>query len=327
MAKLRLSSNILAYADQNINSNPAKRYTDWSRVVFQDINNPKENQLMLDPGETLSIFSGLRSTNIDNTTQFLLSISSLSPDLYRFTYQSGTLPLFRTDRGLALNGQTLTLLVNANQTLQITSSTTGAFASVVIGDTIFIPGVSTGDTAGPFNPLNEGEWQAIGLDSTNTILQLVRFPGSAFSAYGQAVVVTANSQFQAFSAAGVQIGDTVSVSMGWALPVLRTFVVEDVNPKWIQFSSTLPLPVAQVGTPTAAGMIFYSNAKRYIKVEADQECVLQQNGDTSHLCRLSPWQAGDSNNVAQYEKVGPTWSLTIINMSSVQANVLIVTVE
>ena len=327
MAKLRLSSNVLAYADQNINSNPAKRFTDWSRVIFQDVVNPKENQLMIDPGATLAIFSGVRTTSIDNTTQFLLSISSLSPDLYRFTYNAGTLPVFRTDRGLTLNGQTLTLLVNANQTLQVTASTTGAFASVVIGDTIFIPGVSTGDVSGPFNPLNEGEWQAIGLDSTHTILQLVRPPGSAFSAYGEADVLTANSQFQAFSAAGIQIGDSVAISMGWALPVLRTFVVEDVNPKWIQVTSTLPLPVAQLGTPTAAGMIFYSNAKRFLKVEADQECVLQQNGDTSNLCRLSPWQAGDPNNIAEYTKVGPTWSLSVVNMSNTVANVLIITVE
>jgi hypothetical protein len=87
------------------------------------------------------------------------------------------------------------------------------------------------------------------------------------------------------------------------------------------------LPVAQLGVPTATGLIFYYAAKKFIKAEADQECVLRQNGDTSDICRLSPWVAGDSSQVAEYVKAGPTWSLTVVNKSSVPLNFLLISVE
>jgi hypothetical protein len=327
-SQFRYSSSVLTYQDQGINSNPSKTYTDWSRTTLLSVENPKENRYVVDPGDTLSVFSGIRSTSISGTTEFLLTISPLSSDVYRFTWDTvGTNPAFRVNRNLTCNTHTLTLAVNINQTVSLTSSNAGDFSAVVVGDTIFIPGVSTGDIASPFNSLNEGYWQVIGKDGPGTVLQMIRPTGTSFSAYAQAVLQTTNLQILAYSAAGVQVNDKVNISAGFSTPVLRTFTVSAVTPTWFEVVSTDPLPVIETAVPTAAGMIFYSTAKQFIKVEADQECVLRMNGDTSDYMRLSPWAAGDPDQVSEFVKVGPTWSLDVVNKSTASLNVLIISVE
>lgn len=328
IANFRYSSSVLAYLDSNINSNPSKIYTDWSRTTLLSVENPKENQYVVDPGATLSIFSGIRSTSIDGTTEFLLTISPLSSDTYRFTWDTvGTNPAFRVNRNLTCNAHTLTIALNINQTASLTSSNAGDFSAVLVGDTIFIPGVSTGDIASPFNSLNEGYWQVIGKDGPGTVLQMIRPTGTSFSGYGQAVLQTTNVQILAYSSAGVQVGDMVNISAGFSTPVLKTFAVSAVTPAWFEITSTDPLPVVETAVPTAAGMIFYSTSKQFLKVEADQECVLRMNGDTSDFMRLSPWAAGDPDQVSEFVKVGPTWSLTVVNKSTASLNILVLSCE
>lgn len=325
-AQLRFSSNVLAFADTEITSDPTQRYVDWSRSTVVDVENPQQYSRVIAPGDTLEIFSGVRATSINGTTEFDLTLSTLSEDRYRFTYNgTGANPAFRTNRNLTPNGHTLTWVVNINETLTLTSSQAGEFSAVQSGDVLFVPGVSTGDSAGPFNVLNEGFWEVV--SATGTTLQLVRPDGTSFSGYSQVVVSTANSNLMAYSAAGVQVGDTVDISIGFSSPVLKAFTIDRVTPGWFEIISTSALPVAETGAPTASGMLFYSNAKRFIKIESDQECIVRVNGDTSNYCRVSPWTAGDSSYVGEFVKVGPTWSLSVVNRSSSSLNLTVITVE
>lgn len=328
MATLRYSSNVLAYDDTQITSDPSKVYVDWSRSITVDVQNPQQVNYTVAPLSSLTVFDGTRSTSISGSTQFNLAISTLSSDRYRFTWSGiGTNPAFRTNRNLTPVGHTITWGVNVNQTASLTSSAVGEFTAVVVGDVLFVPGVTTGDIASPFSVLNEGFWSVIAKDGASTVLQLARPSGTDFSAFGQAVVSTANTNLIAYSSAGVQVGDSVSISVGFSAPVLKTFIVDVVTPTWFEVVSTAALPVAETAVPTATGMIFYTNGKRFIKIEADQKSVVRTNGDSTDNTQLEPWYVGDATFVAEYVKTGPTWSLVVVNKSTNEMSLLVISVQ
>lgn len=322
-AKLSLNSTILAYSDVEVNSNPSERFFDWFRSITVDVNDPQGNAYTIDPGASLDIFDGTRSTGIDNTTEFQLTISPLYSTTYRFTWTgTGTAPAFRTDRGLALNGDSFTLTVNVNLTATLSGSS-GDFTSVLAGDVLFVPGLTTGDTAGPFSSDNEGYWNVLSKDGTSATLQLARF-GDSFSGVTETVTLTANSQLQAFSATGVQVGDSVKISNGFSLSVQGSYTVNAINPKWFEIVTTKTLPINETAIPTASGINFYTSAKRYIRIEADQNCIIKTNGNTGNSEELQPW---DSDLKAEYTKTGPTWSLSVDNKSTLPLNLLVMSCE
>lgn len=324
-ATLKFSSNVLAFADAQISSNPARRHVDWSRTTSASVENPEEFSMVVAPNSAYTVFDGTIATGIDAATEFLLSISTLSNDRYRLTWTGiGAAPAFRTDRVLAPNGKTYSWIVNSNQTVSLTSDDAGDFAAVVAGDTLFIPGSTTGDPVSPFNALNEGEWLVLSKDGTSTVLQLARPVGVDFSAYGEITVATSNDQLLAYSAAGVQAGDVAAISDGFSVSVQKTYIVQRVTPEWFEIISTSPLPVAEIAVPSVSGMAFYLDSKRFLKIEVDQEAVIRLNGDTGNTNQLSPWVAGSTSQVAEFIKVGPVWSLVVVNKSAVPMNLLVI---
>lgn len=325
---LNLTQNVLAFGDVGKTNNPAKKYVDWSVSRSYPVRNPKSDPYTIDPGASVQLFSGTRTTSVDGTTEFLLTLSSLSSSRYRFAWDSvGTAPGLRTDRALATVGHTITLTANANSTLTMTSSTVGDFAAVVVGDTVHLPGVSTGDSASVFSELNVGDWVVLSKDGTSTTLQLARPSGSPFVGLSEAQVVAANAQVQAYSAAGVQVGDKVTISAGFPTAVQGTFTVVAVTSNLFEVEATQPLPFNVTGTPGAAGMTFYAGAKRYVRFEADQECVIRLNGDVGNSNRMSPWEAADPDQTAFMEKVGPCWQVVVVNLSSAPLNLLFISAE
>lgn len=325
-AHFNLLIKALAYGDTNPSNNPVRRFFDWAtKVDDQSVSNPKSIPYVIPAGTSQAVFSGLRSTSIASNTSFTLTLSPLAANRYRFTNTAGTAPVFRTNRGLTPSGRTYTWALLANSTSSLTSSLTSDFASVVVGDILFVPGISTGDVATVFNSLNEGWW--VVLANTGTVMQLARFTGETYSGAAEATVATSNTQIVAFSAAGVQIGDYVDVSAGFSTPVLSAYRVVAVTPSWFEVLATASLPSLEVAIPGVAGMIFYSAAKKFLLIEADQEVVVQANGETTLTQRVSPIVAGDSENVGFYVKWGTIWSLTVYNRSAVDANVLILTAE
>lgn len=320
-ALLNLLSLTLAHGDAKANENPSLRYFHWKRDLMGiPVTNPKTEGLTLDPGQEKLVFSGVRATSLDATTQFTVSLSPLDPSRYRFTFSAGTDPVLRTDRGLALSGVALTLTANANGTLTMAAGAGTPFAAVVAGDTVFVPGVSTGDASIGFNSINEGSWKV--LSASGASLTLSR-PSSEFGAVSEAVTPSTNGVL-AFSVAGVQAGDKADLSAGFDF--MGTFPVLAVTSKWFEVTSTSPL-VAATGTPGVAGLAFYTSAKRFLRIEADQDCVVRVNGDTSNSNRLSPWHAGETGQVAEFVKVGPTWSLSIVNRSTSPLNLTVISAE
>jgi hypothetical protein len=241
------------------------------------------------------------------------------------TYSGGTDPGFRVDRGVDTTGIELTLVASVNGVLQVTAGTGTPFSAVQVGDHVFVPGTSTGDAAGPFTATNEGLWSV--LAASSTVLQLVRPTGVDFDGASESVTPAASGDLLVYSSAGVQEDDEMDVSAGFASTAQKTYNLVAVTSKWVEFVSTSPLAEESGIVPGVAGLSIYTDVKRLLYMEADQECVVRINGDTSSRNRLEPWEAGNREQVAAFQKVGPVWSLSVLNRSQQNLNLLVVTAE
>ena len=323
MKLLNLAHHILAYDPvSGETNNPLKRFTDWTRRYNNlQVNKPQSDNICVAPGATKSLFSGVVATSIDGTTAFSIALLSGSSTSYRMTSTAGTSPNFRTARSIASDATSqISVTVNNNATATFTASggTIADFSVVQVGDILRISGTSTGDSNGPFNDLNEGYW--VVLAKTATTLTCKRQAGVDFSAAAESGIVLGASfatNFIVYSAAGVQIGNKVQISFGFSSVTQQTFTVTQVAPLFIEFVSTSSLPLETGIIPTATGMIFYSSLKRIVYIEADQECVIRVNGMTGNELRLSPFVAGDSDQVAVFHQIGSAYSLDIVNKSEI----------
>lgn len=326
-ATLTITGRKLAFGDSAINSNPQNRYFDWAQNQVVQVDNPKMVPMDVAPGDTVTVFSGQRSTSIGSGTQFTMALSPISSITYRFTWTgTGTNPVFRVDRGLTLSTSSVVVTANSNQTVSF-AGTTGAFSAVQVGDTLFIPGPMTGDSTSPFNASNQGLWTVISKDGTSTTLQLQRPAPAGFLAATETVPVTANGQVIAFSAAGVQVGDSVDISAGFSTSIQKTYTVTAITPTWFEVVDTTGLPVTETAVPGTTGIAFFSSPRTYIMVICSQEAVVRLNGDTGNTNRVSPIAAGDEGQTGWYEKWGPVWSLVVVNRSNTVMSLKVLAAE
>jgi hypothetical protein len=326
-ALLNLDASIVSYLDNPATSNPKLRPVDWqTSKCAVPVNNPSTRSFQLAPYQTVVLFNGAISTSIDGTTTFNITLNPINVNTYRFTAVSGTAPAFRPNRGLTLATTSVTLTDLGNSSLQFTG-TGGDLAAVQVGDTLLIPGVTTGDSAGPFNLLNEGFWQVIGVLNTSTIV-LTRPAGMTYSFANQTVTVASNPQVIAFGPTGVQVGNSVDLNLGSFPQVLGTFAVQTVTPTYFEIVSTLPLPLL-TGIMPNTGMAFFSEAKAYAELYTDQSCSIQANNSSDSSERLDPWRAGscDPNDFGYWKKVGLLWALYVTNRTAQSLNLVFISTD
>ena len=328
-AYLNLITKIQAFADQTATNNPRLRYVDWLRDMSGlTVDNAQAEAHTIEGEGSKTIFSGTRSTTLDGTTSWSVELSSLSPSRYRFTWTGGTGPTLRTSRSLTLDTEEITFTVNANATLSVSvdAGSTSTLAAVTVGDHIFIPHTTTGDAANVINVANAGFWSVLSkADSRNVVLE--RLAGEDFNGYSETVTLTENAQFVAFSSSGVQAGDAVTISAGFAIGAKKTFDVDLVTDTWFEVISTTALAEETSIEPGAAGMIFYSDNKQFIYIEADQDCVVRVNGDTGDYQRISPIDASEVNRPGVWMKWGPTWSLSGVNKTAQDLRINVIYAE
>jgi len=331
MSFLTIASKLVAFSDSEATSQPLMKNFDWTMGLKNlTISDPKSFSGTLGAGLTTTIFDGTRATTLDNTTAWDTSLSTLdSGTRYRFTWTDGTDPTLREDRGMTLSSQPVQVIVNADSTVDMVlgNGGLGAFpyifggggSTIIAGDILFIPGEITGDAAGPFNAENTGFWVVLNVFSP-TDIQLARLPGESFTASGETITLTSDTQLQIFAADGVQVGDSVSISSGFAVSSRRTYIVDRVTSTWFEVVSSAAIPIQADIRPTAAGLIFYSDGKRFVHLEADQEAVVRFDGDTGDTCRCSPAEPGDRSQPGWVQKFGPCHKLILVNKSSVSLN-------
>lgn len=325
---LNVVTKILAVSDPcNTQSNPRLRAVDWTREISGvEVENAKTEPIRLEAGETLTVFDESHSTSIDGTTEFDVSLMSIGEgSRYRIAHSAGTAPAFRVDRSIAAAGIPLTLIAQANGSLRM-SAGAAVFTAVQVGDDVFIPSTVTGDTATNFSILNAGLWSVLG-KTDNTDITLVRPDGTDFEGVSEIVTPASNSDLQIFSASGVQVGDRVAITAGFNVNTQRTFDVLAVTPSHFEISSSKPL-VEEAGViPGAAGMAFYGDACRFIYLESTQLVAVRVNGVTDNRDQMEPTDVSDSNQPGQFMKRGPTWSLALVNLSSVETTVVVIRAE
>lgn len=326
MSTLTITTQALAFEDASATSNPAQRPINWKRsITGLTVYNPSTELHPIDPLGSKTVIDGARTTLMDGTTEFSLELSDLDPTRYRITNTGGTAPAFRTARTVTANGVELTLTVLANQSMTVAAAAGTPFSNVQVGDVFFLPGVSTGDGASPFNTLNLGEWTV--LAASGAQLTVARPTGTLFEGVSEVVTPTSNAQVQAYSSAGVQVGDTVDLSDGFATTSLRAYEILAVNPAYIEILSTVALGAETGIVPGAAGMVIYTAAKRFLQVEVDQECVVRVNGDSSDFNKVTPWIAGEGGLPGTFLVTGPVWRLVLVNRTNVPLNAAVLSAE
>lgn len=324
---LGLTLKLLAFADSEVSNDPRLKHADWLRsITGVHVRNVRTQSFRLAPNEALTVFSSLRPTTIDATTQFSVTLLPLlGASRYRFAWTGGTNPTLRTGRGLAGSGMTLTFTASTNGSMQIQSSAP-LFAGVVSGDVVFVPHTVTGDVANVLSVMNAGYWTVLHVADAQT-LTVIRPVGCTFEGISEVVMLTSNDQLRAFSAAGVQAGDSADLLSGFSPATQSTFTVAAVTDTFFEAVSTTPLPNETGVLPGASGMVFYDSLKRLVYLEASQEIVVRVNGDTGNFNRIEPVDVTDPNRPGPRLTWGPTWSLVLVNRAPVQADITVITGE
>lgn len=328
MAILNIHSNLMIYGDsESVTSNPKRRYVDWTRhLAGQSVEDPLSQQFSVLPGQTLAIFSGTRTApNVNN--RYSIALKTGQTSVYRATKYSGASAIgFATDRAVSTDGLEATLTVNNNITVTLEVDSGSPFSSVQVGDKLLIPGTTTGDSAGPFNTLNEGVWNVLGVAADS--LTLMRPIETGFVGVEEVVEITDDSQLKVYTLDNVQVGDTLDIVNGFSLVSRKSFVISAVTPDYVEFTSSEPLPEEEDIAMTSGYWSIYSSAKRFLHVEADQPALLAINGDTSQSGRLDPIVVGDPEQTAIYQKWGTVWSLSVTNRSLISTlHVTVITAE
>lgn len=333
MSTLNIHQNTVIFDDSNVATNqPKLQYVSWTTDYSGiQVSEPSSKQYFLQPAESLTVFSGTRTVTIDDTTTFDLTLNPVLSGVYRLTGVSGTAPGFRTSRAVTLSGETVTVTVNNNATAEfaLTPTSTPTFAAVQVGDTLFIPDTTTGDSASPFSVLNVGFWTVLAVTNSglgaNRKLVCKRPNSQQFQGVAESVAVTANSQFKVFSASGVQAGDTLEILAGFSSVSQNSYVLQTVTDTWVEFSSAEPLPLESGVAPGSAGISIYSESVNFLRVEVDQPAVVRLNADITNNLKLPPRAVGSQQDVAYFEAWSSVYKLVLINKSTETMKATVIT--
>jgi hypothetical protein len=314
---------IVAFDDTNQTNQPKLQAINWNRDTLQGlpVEAPANNEYYLSSLSSKTIFDGTRTLSYDASTEFTVALSPLNNNRYRLTWKSGKDPVFRTDRSLSLTGGNIIISIQQNLTAIVTSSLSLPFSGVQVGDDVFIPGVTTGDTS-TFNTLNEGHW--VVLDASDTQLTLTRETGTVFSGISELVAITDNDQFMVYSSNGVQIDDVIQLISGFSPTLLHSYELVEVTYKFLEFTSTAPLPNQDVYSGIGS-IVIYDEAKRFVYIETNQEVALTINGIT--LPSIIPFLAGDDGKIGPWMSSSIVYSMAITNNSTQQARVRVISAE
>lgn len=314
MSKLNILVFLQAYSDQNPSNNPTLGNFKWDREVSGlSVSNPSSLPFSLAPGETKSVFSGSRTLSHDGTTQYSLTLKAFSSSTYVLTATSGTLPNFRTPRANGADATTqVTVTMNGPvATFASTGGTPLNMAAVVVGDFVRIGNL--------FNINNQGEWKIIAKTATSFSVEndigVAEGPitlGAGFAA-----------QIQIYSAAGVQVGDTILITGGFSPVTQGSYKITAVGANFLEFYSTDVLP--QESNVQTQAIAIYSSAKQFIYIESDQKVSVTVNG--SVVANIEPFVINNSTKPGLFLLKSTVYSLSVTNTSQDTANLFTASAE
>lgn len=322
MSKLSLSVYLNAYSDSNPSNNPGMNNFKWNRDLNSIIvNNPTNQANTVAPGETRSFFNGSRTLAQDGTTQYSIALKPLSTNTYVLSNSAGTAPNFRTPRSTGADATTqVTVVVNGPVvTFSSTGGTAFNFAAVQVGDF-----ASFGDQ---FNVLNQGTFQIISKTATSITVEILTGTNEGPITLGSGFA----TQVQVFSAAGVQVNDTLVISGGFSPATWGSYTITAVYANSLEFAFTGLLPIEN-NIQTQA-ITIYSNVKNLVYIESDSALHVILNG--VDIGQIEPFVINDASQPSLGQKVIPgifmlkstVFSLSVTNSGLEAANVYFAAVE
>jgi hypothetical protein len=297
-------------------SPPSRNFFKWTRENQSSISSALSETFQIAPGESQTLFSGTVTLTQDGTTQYSLALAPFQSNIYQLTNTGGTVPTFRTLRSIGTDATTqVTTSVNGPiLTYTFTGGTLPTLTSVQPGDNVLI--------GNDFNQLNQGStgiWQII--STTSTSFSVVNPTG-----YVEGPITLGSSfanQIRIFSAAGVQIGDTVVVSSGFSPVSWGSYQITLVTDAWLQFSFLGQLP-SQSGILTEVAV--YSVSKSLIYTESDQNLTITLNGGSPGPT-IVPIVSNGLVFPGMFLLNGTVYSMSVTNNSINSANVTLLSAE
>ena len=298
-------------------NSPSKNFFKWTRELQTSISSALSETFTIAPGTTQTLFNGVVSLTQDGSTQYSLALAPFQTSIYQLTNTGGTPPTFRTLRVIGTDATTqVTTSVNGPiLTYTFTGGTLPSLASVQAGDNVLI--------GNDFNVLNQGPtgiWQIVSLTSNSFSVVnptgYVEGPitlGSGFA-----------NQVRIFSAAGVQIGDTLVISSGFSPVSRNSYQITLVTDYYLQFSYLGSLPAEG---PITTEVAVYDMAKSFIYMESDQNLGVTLNGTLSGA-QIIPQVANGSVFPGSFMQNGSVvYSLSVTNNSISVANVTLLSAQ
>jgi len=316
-------TQILTYSDTvGTTDNPQLRNFDWNRRLSAiPIDNPDHKEIRIPPGETVTLFDGLRTHSLDDTS--VVGISNVEGAMYLLSVTSGQSALFRAPRSISpLTDVAITVNNDSVATFVFTGAT---LTGVVAGDVMRVAGESTfDDFTFDFNSLNSGLWKVIGISGNQ--VQVTRLVGQAFSGTDETVTGTDATQIEIYSSAGIQAEDRFELKSPFSFVSQKVFCVKDVTPDKIYFISTAPIPEESISYPdpiiNGQSLSIYSNLKKVFYFETDQEVSVRFNDDASDNVKVCPISAGNPDLIGYFHKYGPSYKAVVKNRSVDTAKIL-----
>ncbi len=314
MPKLNLLVFLNSYSDNTSTNNPDHNGIKWTRAIdaIPVMDAGQTMPFTLAPGETKALFDTTRVLAQDNTTQYSLALSLTNPNTYTLSAVGGTLPNFRTPRSTGADATTqVTVTLNGPvATFASTAGTPFSLGSVVVGDKVRIGNL--------FNVLNQGEWKVIAVTGTSFSVANPTAAGEGPIALGSGFA----DQVQIYSAAGVQINDTLVINAGFSPVSQASYIITSVSANSLSFYTTAILPQeSNVMTEIA----IYESAKNLVYLEANQNCSLTINGVAAG--NIEPWVILNGTKPGQYMRKSTIYSMSVTNTSTNAAYLVFASVE
>lgn len=305
-----------SYSDANSSNNPSMSNFKWDREMRGlAVENPQSLAFSLAPGETRTLFNGSRTLAQDGTTQYSIALKPLTSNTYILSNVAGTAPNFRTARAPGADATTQ-LTVTLNGPLATFASTGGTPLALLSGGAVVGDYVRIGNL---FNPSNQGEWKIIALTATSFTVENELGAAEGPITLGSGFA----TQLQIYSAAGVQIGDTLNITGGFSPVTQGAYKVTSVGAEFLEFYSADVLP--QEGPITTQAIALYIDAKQFIYMEADQSCSMVING--SPAGDIQPFVINNSTSPGVFMRTSVMYSMSVTNNSTSPANLFLASVE
>lgn len=322
---------IIGYNDiRGVNSNPEQKYFDWSRrynaIAMKE---GTSDTRVLQPNETVTLFDGTRSLPVAPVAGVtLVSLKSQVgvKSIYRLSLSDAN---FRTQRSTGFTQDTeIDISVNQNSiiVMELPDALNGDFSNVQVGDIIRIKGAATNDnTDNVFSPINSGSWVVLSVASP-TKITATRPKPQKFQGIDETVTLGAvdtDNQVQILSQSGVQVDDYFEITGTLSPASYGNYKVLQVAANHIDFVSGTPLPEeTDVLLSQLSDLFVYSDAKKLVFVETDQNSILRYNNDVSDNNRIDPVQVGSEYIPGFSTKWGLTWKCVIQNKSATNSAVV-----